>query len=232
MKGDRRKSSAVEGDSILRLLDLADLREVVALQDTVTDALPQGYVRKMSEADLRTYLDGSQGRAYGFGEPGALQCMSILKIPSERHPNPDGLPFPIVPPADWPRHAAFVANTLVMPAARGRGYQRALLERRIADAGSFGMRWLCAGSHLENVTSWRNLLARGFVVAGMRLDYGFPVIGLVFPYDREALTSDPADALRIPLRDIAAHGSAFAESYIGVRFEQDGTIVYQRRRMR
>ena len=232
MKRDGRKSSPVDGDSILRRLDIADLREVVALQDTVTDGLPQGYVRKMSAEDLRSYLDGSQGRAYGFGEPGALECMSNLKIPSERYPNPGGLPFPIVPPADWPRHAAFVANTLVLPVARGRGYQRALLERRIEDAGACGMRWLCAGAHLENMISWRNLLARGFAVAGMRLDYGFPVIGLVFPYDREALTSDPADALRIPLRDVAGQQSAFAESYIGVRVDPDGTIEYQRRRMR
>jgi hypothetical protein len=217
----------------VRRLAPADLAEVVALQDAVTAGLPEGYVRKMSETVLRGFLDGSDGLAYGYGAPGALVCTSLLKIPSEQKPNPsDGLPFPIVPPEDWPRRAAFVANTLVLPKARGRGYQRALLDRRIADAEAAGMRWLCGGAHLENFVSWRNLVARGFVVAGVRLDYGFPVIGLLYGYGPRALASDPEDALRVALRDVAGHQAAFGEGRVGVRVEPDGTIEYRRRRMR
>jgi len=216
----------------MRRLAPADLGDVVALQDAVTAVLPQGYVRRMSDGDLRAFLDGSAGLAYGYGAPGALVCMSFLKIPSARHPNPGGMPFPIVPAEDWERHAGFVANTLVLPEARGRGYQRALLDRRLVDAKAAGMRWLCGGAHLENVVSWRNLVARGFVVAGMRRDYGFPVIGLLYGYDPAALAADPDDALRIPLRDLSAHEAAFAKGYVGVGIDADGSLVYQRRRGR
>jgi GNAT superfamily N-acetyltransferase len=217
----------------MRRLAVPDLAEVVAIQEAVTAALPQGYVRKKSEADLREYLDGSVGLAYGIGAPAALQAMSLLRVPSRRHPNlVGGPPFPIVPPADWPLQAGFVENTLVLPEARGRGHQRALLDRRLADAEAAGMRWLCGGGHLENVASWRNLLARGFVVAGIRLDYGFPVIGLLYAFDPRALASNAGDALRAPLRDVAMHEAALAGGYVGVSVDPDDTIVYQRRRGR
>jgi GNAT superfamily N-acetyltransferase len=214
----------------VRILGAADLGEVVALQEAVTGGLHEGYVRKMAEADLRAFLDGTAGRAYGVGAAGSLECFAMLRIPSKARPNPSvGPPFPIVPPEDWPLHAAFVANTLVLPASRGRGYQRALLERRIADAEAAGMGWLCGGAHLSNVVSWRNLLARGFVIGGVRVDIGLPAIGLVFGYGARSIATDPGDALYVPLGDVAAHQDAFAKGRVGVRVDPDGTIAYQRR---
>jgi hypothetical protein len=66
----------------------------------------------------------------------------------------------------------------------------------------------------------------------MRRDYGFPVIGLLYCYDRSALACDPADARRVPLDDVSAHEAAFQEGWVGVRVEPDGTVVYQRRSRR
>jgi hypothetical protein len=213
----------------MRRLAPADLGEVLALQDAVTADLPSGFVRPMSVDVVRALLEGTAGIAYGIGAPRALEAVAFLRIPREDRPNPvEALRFPIVPPGDWPLHAAFVASTLVLPAARGRGHQRRFLDRRIADARAAGMRWLCGGGHLANVASWRNLLARGFMIGGMRRDYGFPVIGLAYSFDG-AVETDPADALRIPLENADEHESAFAKGYLGVRVEPGGAIAYERR---
>lgn len=153
----------------VRRLTVADLADVVEIQKGVTDGLPVGFIRSRTESELRAYLDGTLGVAYGVVDGTALLAMSLLRIPDENHPNRTSLPFPRVPERDWPLRACLLENTLVLPTARGRGYQRALLAVRVSHAASARMKWICAGVQLQNSVSWANLLAIGMAIVGIRL---------------------------------------------------------------
>jgi hypothetical protein len=94
--------------------------------------------------------------------------------------------------ADWPLRAAFLENSMVRPASRGRGHQRALIAARADHARAVGRRWLCAGVQLGNRVSWTNLLIFGMSIVGICLDLGYPIIGLLRPLGSRLLGVDPA----------------------------------------
>lgn len=93
------------------------------------------------------------------------------------------------------------------------------------------MRWVCAGVRLENAVSWRNLLARGMAIAGMRRDYGYPLIGLLGSFDPLALTTDARDAVRVAACDASGHQAALDQGYLGVKLDARGYVVYERLRL-
>jgi GNAT superfamily N-acetyltransferase len=215
----------------VRQLTVADLTDIIELQEAVTAGLPVGFIRSKTESELLAYLDGTLGVAYGVVERGivegaALLAMALLRIPDENHPN-NGLPFPLVPAEDWPLCACFLENTMVLPAARGRGYQRTLLDARLSRAASAKMRWICAGVQLQNSVSWANLLAEGMAIAGIRFDPGYPVIGVLGSFDA-LLTSDPSDQVSVRAHDHTGHQAALQDGYIGVGLARDGAVLYQR----
>jgi hypothetical protein len=132
-----------------------------------------------------------------------------------------------VPEDDWPLYACFLENTMVLPAARGRDYQRILLDIRFSHAASTKMRWVCAGVQFRNFVSWANLLAKGMAIVGMRFDLGYPVIGLLRSLDARALTHDSSDQVSIRAHDLSQHQAALQDGYIGVRLASDGAVIYQ-----
>jgi len=200
---------------------------VLALQEVVSADLPAGFLWPKSERELRDFLTGARGVAYGISAGATLLALSLLRIPDRRHPN--GSPrFRLVPEADWALRAGFLENTMVRPPARGRGCQRALLAVRLSHARSSGMRWACAGVRLRNRTSWANLIAKGLVIADMRFYLGEPMIGLLGSLDGPALASDPADRLSVGADDAALHRAALRGGYVGVRLAPDGSVTYQR----
>jgi len=214
---------------LLRKLNNADLREILAIQEAVLPDLPEGFIFPKDEAQLCTYLDGTRGVAFGIAQGGTLAAISLLRLPSAAEPNPaTPFPFPLVPEADWPRHASFVEYTLVRPEARGRGYHGALWEVRVSHAAGAGMRWLCAGVALENVVSWGNLLAKGMAVVGMRTDLGYPLIGLLKPLRRPPLRGNPRESVEVPLRETSRHRALLGAGYIGVQRTSAGNLIYQR----
>jgi hypothetical protein len=214
---------------ILERLETTDLANVLALQDAVSAGLPPGFIRGKSKSELRSYLDGTLGVAYGIVEEGALWAVSLLRVPDEDHPN-EGLPFPLVPDEDWPLYACFLENAMVLPAARGRGHQRAMFDARLAHAIQAEMRWVCGGVQLENAVSWKNLLGKGMVIAGIRFDLGSPVIGVLGSFDPMALATDSSDQVRVSAPDHARHRAALSDGCIGVRVAADGAVIYQRLR--
>ena len=219
--------STIADSPFVRLLTVADLPAMVALQKAVTAKLPAGFVRSKTESEVRAYLDGTHGVAYGIVEGSALLAISLLRVPDENHPNA-GLPFPLVPEEDWSLCACFLENTMVLPAARGRGYHRILLRTRLSHAASTKMRWICAGVHLQNSVSWANLLAKGMAIAGIRFDLGYPIIGLLSSFDALALPSDSNDQVSIRAQDPSQHQAALQDGYIGVRLVSPGAVIYQR----
>lgn len=225
----------------VRPLTITDLADILELQATVTAELPLGFIRRKTEPELSLYLNGTLGVAYGIFERATLVAMSLLRVPDQKHPN-GGLHFAlesagVVVPAglsqkmteqDWSLYTCFLENTMVLAAARGRGYQRALLDARIAHAASAGMRWICAGAHLRNSVSWANLLAKGMAIAGIRFDAGYPVIGLLRSFNALTLESDSNDQIVASAHDPSQHQCALQQEYIGVRLGSDGSVIYQR----
>jgi hypothetical protein len=212
----------------VRLLSLGDLRDVVELQAAVTAGLPPGFVRAKCESDLRSYLDGTRGIACGVGCGGELLGAALLRVPRSGDPN-RGAPFPLVPAEDWPHRACFLESAMVRPDARGRGYQRALFEIRREQASRVAMRWICAGVRLENEVSWRNLLARGLAIVGIRFDLGGPVIGLLRSCDGSAPACAPGDEQTVAVDDAARHEAVLADGYLGVGLTADRQVIYRRR---
>lgn len=226
---------------VVRPLTVADLTDIVELQKTVAPRLPAGFVRFKSESELRLYLDGTLGVAYGVVEGAALVAMSLLRIPDEKHPN-EGLRFALASPGvvvaaglgeimaeeDWALYTCFLENAMVLPEARGRGYQRALLDARLAHAVSAKMRWICAGAHLQNSVSWTNLLAKGMAIAGMRFDAGYPIVGLLRSFDKLTLAAEPSDRVSVSAHDHSQHQAALRNGYIGLGLASDGAVIYRR----
>jgi uncharacterized protein YqjF (DUF2071 family) len=77
--------STTADSPFVRQLTVTDLSAMVALQEAVTAKLPVGFVRSKTESEVRAYLDGTHGIAYGMVEGSALLAISLLRIPNENH---------------------------------------------------------------------------------------------------------------------------------------------------
>jgi GNAT superfamily N-acetyltransferase len=225
----------------LRRLDAEDLAAVVELQQAACAGVPPGFVHAKREAELAGFLDGSLGAAYGIAEGATLAAMALLRLPGAARPGPGlrealaspdmvvarGLPERIAE-EDWALRTAFLENAMVLPAARGRGHQGALLDARLAHAAAAGMRWIFAGIHFRNAISRSNLLRRGLAIGGIRFDRAEPVLGMLRALDPVALACEPADTITVKGDDPAQHRAALARGYIGVRDAAQGAVVYRK----
>jgi GNAT superfamily N-acetyltransferase len=210
----------------LRRLTISDIDRIRTLHATAGRDLPPGFIRRKTDAQMCGYLDGTNGVAYGILDGGMLAAMGLLRIPTGAS-RAGGPPFPLVPPEDWPFHACFLEHTMVHPRARGRGLQRTLLDARLRYAAGTTMRWTCGGVRLLNVASWKNLLSAGMVIAGIRRDPGYAVIGLLRAVDGRPLTAHAGDELAVAIDDVAGHERALADGRVGARIAVDGTVRYR-----
>ncbi len=218
-----------------RLLGAADFAAAGLVQRQVEHGLPHGFLRGKSEQELHAYLGGSLGVAYGvFGTPdghgtAALLSMALLRLPTPAHPMA-GECFPHVPPADWPLRAAFLEQAMVLPEARGLGHHQALVRVRIAHARRCKLaRWICAGVHLANAGSWRNLMRLGLVIAASRTRGGATTLALLMRLNDVVLHTDPCSQRWVIGHDAEGHASALEAGYFGVRPALADTVIYQRR---
>lgn len=211
---------------IQRQLVMTDFEAITALQDEVTASVPTGFLRDKTPEELNAFLSGNIGAGFGVFDNGKLLAMGFVRTSMANHPY-QGPPFPRVPKEDWPNHAAFLENTLVAPAARGRGFQRTLIELRTAQAKANGARQVCAGVNLSNEVSWRNLLASGMAIVGIRVANGQAVIGLLKSFDDNVLRSSITNLHLVAAQDTDGHLDAMERGYIGKRMTAWGYVVYQ-----
>jgi GNAT superfamily N-acetyltransferase len=211
-----------------RQLTLADLDAIKALQREMKATLSADLLQLKREHELTTYLDGTMGAAFGVFDDDVLTAMALIRIPSAEYPN-QLPPLPHVPRADCSLHTAFLENAMVAPVARGRGYQRMLVNMRVAHAKAVGMRWVGAGSRLGNVISWRNLLASSMAIVALRVNNGQAVIGLLRPLIDDALPSSIVNRRLVATHDTDGHLHALESGYIGTRTTTTGLVVYQLR---
>ena len=206
----------------------SDASAFLALQTDVAAGLPPGFFIAKHADTLLGFLDGTAGAAYGIFDREVLVAAALLRLPNAAYPNPLREPrFPIVPSEDWQYHAAFLENAMVHPEARGRGYQRALIEARLDHAAASGMRWACAACHLHNQASWANLLRSGMVIVGLIERDGRIVVGLLRALGASRLDSDPRSRIAAPAQDKRLHLAALAAGFIGVRLA-GRAVIYQR----
>jgi GNAT superfamily N-acetyltransferase len=205
--------------TLLRQLDEDDFESVLALRKAVSRDLPENFMRTQTDEEVRACLAGSIGVAWGAEGSGGLLGVGMLHHPSPQASASLGA-FPGVPKQDWPGRATFLGGTMVHPDARGAGLQRHLVDARKRYAAASGSRWVCAGAHVQNWPSWRNLLKGGMVVVGMRHDLGFPLlalIGSVHSVGRPMFSVTRSDDVRvIDIEDLTAHESAIAEGLVGL----------------
>lgn len=206
---------------------MADLPAMVRLRAVASAGLPGGFLWPKTESQLGAYLDGTASTAFGIDGDRDLAAMALLRLPGDDPPDLHPR-FPVIPDEDWPRRACALESTVVSPAVRGRGYQRALIDARLAHAASTRMRWACAGVRLENAVSWANLLARGMVIVGIRFDPGYPIVGLLRPLDPQALRSEPNDRVAVGACDSSRHQAVLERGYVGVRLAADRAVIYER----
>lgn len=178
-----RMSTHPDGFPLVERLGPDDFAALLALYEEVAASLPTGRLQRRDAANVASYLGGGFGGAFGIRQQGRLVAAGLLGAP-RTNPRLALPPFPGIPPADWPAQVALAESAVVLSAARGRGYQRALLQARIAAARAQGRRWICSGVHLANLPSWRNLLASGFRVAGVSRALGEPIAGLLLRLDQ------------------------------------------------
>jgi hypothetical protein len=209
-----------------RQLTLNDLGAIKALQRDVKATLSADLLQIKEEHELTAYIDGTMGAAFGIFDQDTLTAMALIRIPSVEYPNllP---PLPHVPKLDCSLHTAVLENAIVAPAARGRGYQRMLVNMRMAHAKAAGMRWISAGSRLGNVISWRNLLASHMAIVALRVNNGQAVIGLLRPLIDDALSSSIINRRLVAAHDTDGHLHALESGYIGTRITATGFVVYQ-----
>lgn len=211
---------------IQRQLVMADFAAITALQNEVAANVPNGFLREKTPDELSAFLNGDTGAGFGIFANTKLLAMGFVRTSMVHHPY-QGPPFPRVPKEDWPNHAAFLENTIVAPAARGRGFQRALIDLRTAHAKVAGARLVCAGVSLGNEVSWRNLLASGMVIVGIRVVSGQAVIGLLKSFDDNALRSSYTNLRLVAANDTGGHLDAMERGYLGKRMTTWGYVVYQ-----
>jgi GNAT superfamily N-acetyltransferase len=209
-----------------RQLTLNDLDAIKALQHEIKATLAADLLQIKGEHELTAYLDGIMGAAFGVFDDDVLSATALIRIPSAEYPNllP---PLPHVPRADCSLHTAFLENAMVAPVARGRGYQRMLVNMRMAHAKAVGIRWGGAGARLGNVISWRNLLASNMAIVAPRVNNGQAVIGLLRPLIDDAMPSSIVNRRLVATNDTDGHLHALESGYIGTRITTTGLVVYQ-----
>jgi GNAT superfamily N-acetyltransferase len=221
--------SAIDNAQLPRKLEVTDLDAILALQREVNTDLPAGFVRFKDESQLLAYLNGELGAAFGLFDGRALLAIALLRIPSLDHPHQlEPLPR-ILPKEDWSLHTAVYESAMVAPHARGRGYQRMLLDACVVHAKAVGMRWVGGGSRLDNVLSWRNMLVNGMTIVGVRIHQGQAFVGLLQSIEREdALDTSFTDFRLVSAKDAVEHMRALDAGYLGTALTPFDAVIYQR----
>lgn len=206
----------------LRRLEPGDLEALRELEAQAASGLPAGFMQPKPVAHLLAALRGESGSAWGVERQGRLLAAALLTVPRAQAGDPA---FPRIPAQDWPAACGFLSHALVLPALRGQGLQRALVRARLSHARSAGLRWICAGTHLDNLASWRNLLAQGLAIVGLREDKGHPWLGLLRPV--EAPLRAAGEAMHVPQGALQAHREALLRGYAGMQVVGD-SVMYCR----
>jgi hypothetical protein len=225
----------------VRQLASADLPAIVELQQSVLADLPAGFLRPRTANELAGYLDGTRGAAFGIEDGAGLAATGLVTLPSASEPGETlateiarrGVVYSAgmrerISDEDWMRGTCFLGNDMVRRAARGRGYQRALITARLAHAAAADMRWAFSGVHLGNAASWRNLLAHGMAIIVVRFDPRHPVIGLIRAVSAPSIATDASDRLAVAAHEPSQHEAAVKAGYVGVRRGANGAVVYEK----
>lgn len=151
----------------MRLLDVADLNQIIGLQQTVIDHLsPERFhdISHRTKDDFATRMT-ALGRMFGVfvEKSGQLVGYSTLALANEDWPVCD-LALPASEAPCPPHQLAVSQNSVVHPEHRGKGFHKVMLQAKLALCSHFSRRHVMAQLVNHNVESLSNLLRVGFQV--------------------------------------------------------------------
>ncbi|HRY15145.1 MAG: hypothetical protein KDJ31_16590 [Candidatus Competibacteraceae bacterium] len=211
----RRSGQPVQVPFRARLLKPTALAEVQDIHQEALRRLPEpGLVRADSEAFFAHHFSG-EGRTLGVFAEDRLIAYGILGLPAgpdyryDRFLEDLGLPA-----GEWPRMAQLI-GVAVRPEWRGNSLHRRLCEWRLELAHTVHRWQIAAVSAPGNPCSWRNLLAAGLRVKGIKLLGGQQLRYLLHADLRGAPPLDSAGAVTVEVSAMTEQRRLLATGYWG-----------------
>ncbi|HCB14519.1 MAG TPA: hypothetical protein DEP36_13275 [Gammaproteobacteria bacterium] len=224
----RRKGQPVQIPFVCRLLEPAALPAVWEIHQQALRRLPEpGLVRADPEAFFADHFTG-EGRILGVFADDRLIAYAILSLPAgpdyryDRFVEDLGLPA-----SDWCR-VAQLTGVAVRPEWRGNRLHRRLCEWRLELARAAGRWHIAAVSAPGNLYSWRNLLAVGLRVTGIKLLGGAQLRYLFYTDLRGSPPLDPATGLIVEVSSIAEQRILLTKNYWGYAVVMDRDTPHMR----
>ncbi|MCP5158909.1 MAG: hypothetical protein H6974_01330 [Gammaproteobacteria bacterium] len=221
----RRDGQPVQMPFISRALEPAALPAVQGIHREALRRLSEpGLVRADSEAFFADHFT-DEGRTLGVFAEDRLIAYAILGLPAgpgyryDRFAEDLGLPA-----GDWSRIAQLI-GVAVLPAWRGNRLHRRLCEWRLQLASMMDRWHIAAVSAPGNAYSWRNLLAVGLRIKGIKLLGGEHLRYLFYADLRGSSALDSATAVTVEVVAIAEQRNLLAQGYWGYAAVMDRGVL-------
>ncbi len=214
----------------IRKLDINDIAQIKDIQNIILAESDHGFIHPRSDETLIDYLSNSNNVVFGLETEDKIIAFGVLNVPKKNQRN-KSLRFKIVPDEEWAYHSCFIESAMVLPNYRGKGLQKILIETRIAAAITCGMKWLCAGVKFDNYKSWGNLLAKGLVIVGYRVDLGYLILGLAQKLNGPVLRFENKESMSVNIFDEQGHRTALDNGFLGINVVSEkncSSVVYKR----
>lgn len=224
----RRKGQPARTPFVCRLLEPAALPAVRDIHQEALRWLPEPrLVRADSEAFFADHFTG-EGRILGVLVDDRLIAYAILSLPAGPDYRYDRFVEDLnLPASDWCRTAQ-LTGVAVLPEWRGNHLHRRLCKWRLELARATGRWHVAAVSAPGNPYSWRNLLAVGLRVKGIKLLGGDQLRYLFHTDLRGSLSLDPTTGMAVEVSTIAEQRSLLAKGYWGYAAVMDRDILKMR----
>ena len=221
----RRDGQPVQVPFFARLLESAALAEVQDIHQEALRRVPEpGLVRVDSEAFFAHHFNG-EGHTLGVFAGDRLIAYGILGLPAgpdyryDRFLEDLGLPA-----SEWNRMAQLI-GVAVRPEWRGNGLHRRLCEWRL-ELAHVVHRWqVAAVSAPGNPYSWRNLLAVGLRIKGVKWLSGDQLRYLLHADLRGSSSLDPASVVTIEVSAMAEQRRLLAAGYWGYAAAMEQNVL-------
>lgn len=188
-----------------RELGPADIDAMDALHRLAIGPVARPEIVKPESRDYFVSILAGRGRSIGLFDGDQMLAYGILQ---HDHSPPDG-PHQLLNRAPGTLIGR-LAGASVHPDHRGRGFQRMVIDARVAIAPADMVLFSTAAP--VNVRSWSNLLEGGFPIIGIEFFFGGYARYVML---RDGSTYDPAATVVVDPRDVPRQQALFAEGWRG-----------------
>jgi len=208
----------------IRKLILDDLSEIKEIQSVILKSSGSEFIYPKSEEHFLNCIYSNSSTVFGLVIDKKIVAIGVLNIQRENQRNKASR-FKIIPDEEWRYHSCFIESAMVLPEYRGIGFQKRLIDVRIAAAINAGKKWLCAGVKFRNYGSWKNLLSKGFIIVGYRLERDHLIFGLTRKLTEIDLQFDCGTYTIVALSDEQGHRDALDNGLFGIDLTVNGSRI-------